>query len=127
MRDPCTLLGVERNPSTAYHPQTDGQMEPVNQPVNQEVEQYLQIFINERQTDWVEWLPMAQFTYNDKVHWSTRQSPFFLNYGQHPYKGTEPRTGVKNKSAMDFKKELQEAGKEAATALKKVAEDMKRY
>ena len=86
MKDLCMLLGIERNPSTAYHPQTDGQTERVNQ----EVEQYLRIFINERQSDWAEWLPMAQFAYNDKVHSSTGQSPFFLNYGQHPYKGTEP-------------------------------------
>ena len=28
---------------------------------------------------------------------------------------------------MDFKRELEEAGKEAASALKKAAEDMKRY
>jgi len=41
------LLGIKTTPSTAYHPQTDGQTEQVNQ----EIEQYLQIFINHRQDD----------------------------------------------------------------------------
>ena len=41
----------------AYHPQADGQMEHINQ----ELEQYLQVFINERQDDWDELLPMAEF------------------------------------------------------------------
>ena len=37
MRDLYWLLNIEGNPSTAYHPQTDGQTEPVKQ----ELEQYL--------------------------------------------------------------------------------------
>jgi len=37
MRELCSRLGIERNPLTAYHPQTDGQTEQVNQ----ELEQYL--------------------------------------------------------------------------------------
>ena len=119
----CKSLGIERNTSTAYHPITDGQTEWINQ----EIEQYLRIFINERQNDWADWLSMAQFAYNDKVHSSTGYSPFFLNYGRHPYKGTEPRRKVTNKSAVDFKAELEEAGREATSALKKAAEDMKRY
>jgi len=123
MKDLCTLLGIERNPSTAYHPITDGQTKRINQ----EIEQYLRIFINERQNDWADWLSMAQFTYNDKVHSSTGHSLFFLNYGRHPYKGTEPRMKVTNKSAMDFKAELEEMRREAMAALKKAAEDMKRY
>ena len=37
MKELCSQLGIERNPSTAYHSQTDGQTERVNQ----ELEQYL--------------------------------------------------------------------------------------
>ena len=47
MKELCSQLGVERNPSTAYHPQTDGQMEQVNQ----ELEQYLRLYCNYRQND----------------------------------------------------------------------------
>ena len=86
-KDLYRLLGIKMNPSTAYHPQTDSQTEHINQ----EVEQYLQLFVNYHQDDWVEWLPLAKFSYNDKVHSSTGYSPFFLNYGQHPRKSMDPR------------------------------------
>ena len=51
------LLSIKVTASTAYHPQTNGQTEHVNQ----ELEQYLHVFMNERQDDWDEWLPMAKF------------------------------------------------------------------
>src|SRR5258708_4415181 len=38
----AALLGVKLTPSTSYHPQTDGQMERVNQ----EIEAYLSVFIS---------------------------------------------------------------------------------
>jgi hypothetical protein len=71
------LLGVEGNPSMAYHPQTDGQMERVNR----EVEKYLRTFVNHKQDDWADWLPLAEFTFNNSIHEATRQTPFFLNKG----------------------------------------------
>jgi len=77
MKDLHKLIKVEMNLSTAFHPQTDGQTERINQ----EVEQYLRLFINHRQTDWNNWLSCAEFSYNDKVHSSTGFSPFFVNYG----------------------------------------------
>ena len=123
MTELCKLIGVDRNPSTAFHPQTDGQTERINQ----EIEQYLRIFVNHRQSDWAEWLPLAQFSYNDKIHSSTGFTPFFLNYGQHPYKGTEPRTKTNNRAAEEFAKNLRDTHAEAEAALKKAAEEMKRF
>jgi len=41
------LLGIQLSSSTAWHPQTDGQMEHVNQ----ELDQFLHLFVNEQQND----------------------------------------------------------------------------
>jgi len=71
------LLGIEATTSTAYHPQTDGQTERVNQ----ELEQYLWLFVRERQDDWYTLLPLAEFSYNNHVHSSTQQTPFLLDTG----------------------------------------------
>jgi hypothetical protein len=43
----CSKLGIKQNLSTAYHPQTDGQLERTNQ----WLEQYLWIFGNYSQSD----------------------------------------------------------------------------
>ena len=45
MKELNNLLGIQTKLSIAYHPQTDGQMERINQ----ELEQYLRVFINHRQ------------------------------------------------------------------------------
>ena len=66
--------------STAFHPQTDGQTERVNQTV----EQYIRTYTNFEQTDWYEMLPMAEYAYNNSVTTATKQSPFYSNYGFHP-------------------------------------------
>lgn len=76
----CTLLKIKRNLSTAFHPETDGQTERVNQVL----EQYLRMYVNYHQDDWDTWLPMAEFAYNNAEHSSSKQSPFFTIYGRHP-------------------------------------------
>ena len=45
IRELNRILGIKSKISTAFHPQTDGQMERVNQ----ELEQYLRMFIDHRQ------------------------------------------------------------------------------
>ena len=76
-------LGITPNPLTAYHPQTDGQTEHINQ----ELEEYLRIYINKKQNDWVNWLPIAQFCHNDRWHSAMGYSPFMVTGGRHPFKG----------------------------------------
>jgi hypothetical protein len=74
------LLGITISLSTAYHPQSNGQTEHVNQ----ELEQYIQIFVNKWQNNWDTLLPLGEFAYNNHIHSSTQHSLFFLNMGKHP-------------------------------------------
>src|SRR5258708_5025695 len=60
----AALLGVKLTPSTSYHPQTDGQMEHVNQ----EIEAYLRVFMTHRQDDSPNCLPLPHFPYKHKLH-----------------------------------------------------------
>ena len=71
------LLGIQMKLSTAYYPQTDGQTERINQ----ELEQYLRVFIDHRQEQWLDWLGMVEFAYNNKIYAATKILPFKANYG----------------------------------------------
>ena len=76
----CYHLKVCRRLSTAFHPQTDGQMERQNLTL----EQYLQAYIAYQQDDWVEWLPLAKFAYNNSWQSTTGELLFYLLMGQNP-------------------------------------------
>ena len=80
LRSVYKSIGVDQKLSTAFHPQTDGQTERVNQVLKQ----YLRMYCNYQQDDWVALLPLAQFAYNNCEHSTTKVSPFFANYGYHP-------------------------------------------
>ncbi len=73
-------LGTKHKLSTAYHPETDGQTERLNQTL----EQYLRCYVNYQQDNWVGLLPLAQFAYNSASTETTKVSPFFANYGFDP-------------------------------------------
>jgi hypothetical protein len=62
MKELCKAVGTKCALSTAYHPQTDGQTERINQ----EVEGFLRKYINSKQNNWARWLAIAEFQYNDK-------------------------------------------------------------
>ena len=88
----CRATGVKRKPSTAFHPETDGQSERMVQ----EFKAYLRRALTSRQAmeagragdgDWLEWLPFAQLALNSRVNESTGFSPFFLTHGTNPRLG----------------------------------------
>jgi len=117
------MLGIETKLSMAFHPQTDGQTERMNQ----ELEQYLRLFVEHRQKDWLEWLVSAEFTVNNKAHTATKISPFMANYGRELWMGGDIRKKGKVESAMEFVERMKKVHKEARAALKKTQEEMKRY
>ena len=83
MKELNQMLGIKRKMLMAFHPQTDSQIERINQ----ELEQYLRMFIDHQQEQWPDWLGMAEFAYNNKTHSSTKVLPFKANYGQDPRMG----------------------------------------
>jgi len=123
MRELNGMLRIKSKLSTAFHPQTDGQTERVNQ----ELEQYLRMFIDHRQEQWSEWLGTAEFAYNNKVHSSTRTSPFKANYRQNPRMGFEERKKGKYAGAKKFIEKMKEIQEEAKATLEKAQADMKKY
>ena len=68
MRELNKILGIETKLSMAFHPQIDGQIERTNQ----ELEQYLRMFIDHQQEQWLDWLGTAEFAYNNKVNMLTK-------------------------------------------------------
>jgi hypothetical protein len=105
MKEFYTTHNIIMNASTAYHPQTNGQTKRVNQ----ELEQYLQIFCNFNQNDWSLLLSLAKFQYNNQEHSTTKESPFFLNYGRHPIWNATPPKNTLNKSAITYQERMTEA------------------
>jgi hypothetical protein len=74
------IVGIKFNMSTGFHPQTDGQTEHVNRVLEELIRAYVAI----NQTNWVDCLPTAEFTYNYAVHSSTQKTPFEVVYDKNP-------------------------------------------
>jgi len=114
-------LGITRQLSMAYCPQTDGQTERINQ----EVGTFLQHYVNYQQDDWTEWLAAAEFQYNDKKHTVMGQTPFMLNFGRHSWKGNL-MVQMEFLKLEEFLIRLQRSWKEATKSMKAAQETMKK-
>ena len=110
-RELARLLKYDIKLSTAYHPQTDGQTERVNQ----EIETYLRIFCTNQPCSWPNLLTTAEFQHNSAPHHSTKVSPFSLMMGYEPR--AYPPIGKTFLPALENRlTTLDEARKEALTA-----------
>jgi hypothetical protein len=71
---------VDLHLSSAYHPQTDGQTERVNQCL----ENYLRCKCFNTPKRWFHWLSLAEWWYNTSFHTSLHMTPFQALYGFAP-------------------------------------------
>ena len=84
------------------------------------------MYVNHRQNNWSEWLVMAEFAFNNKVHTATKTSLFQVNYGRELRMGFDIRKKGKNEKAEEFAKEMKKRHEEARAALVKSQKEMKR-
>jgi len=117
------MLGIKTKLSTAFHPQINRQTEQMNQ----ELEQYLRLFIEHRQRNWLEWLATVEFAVNNKAHTTTKVLPFMANYIRELRMGGDIRKKEKVENAMEFVERMKRVHEEAGAAMKKMQEEIKRY
>jgi hypothetical protein len=73
-----TSLGTKLIRSSAYHPQTDGQTERVNQIL----EDMLRACVIQYGKSWDHFLPLVEFSYNNSFQSSLQMAPFKALYGR---------------------------------------------
>jgi hypothetical protein len=118
------LLGIKLALLMAYHPQTDGQTEHVNQVL----EGYLCTFTSRRRDDWDDLLPMGKFFYNNTKHLSPQQTPFIVNTRRHPRMGFEPQQPRSNLESVNEFAECMALGiEEVKAALTKAKDEYAMY
>ncbi len=72
------LVRTSQSMSTAFHPETDGQVERMNRVIGEILRHYVGV----KQTDWEELLTSVEFAINNSYQESIQCSPFELVYGQ---------------------------------------------
>jgi len=114
-------LGINIGLTTAYHPAANGQVERKNR----DIEQFLRMFVKQRQDDWADLLPIAEFVLNSRKTSATDHTPFELNYGYTP-DFTIPVGKASNMPLVNQRLDKpRQARKEAEEALKLGKERMK--
>ena len=96
--------------------------------INQELEQFLCLFINQRQDNWDDLLPFTEFQYNNHIHSTTQNIPFFLDTGQIPHMGFKlDQCRFHIESVNKFKEIMEDTLNEAKAALVKSKDHMEKY
>ena len=91
------LQGTQLHLSTTYYPQTYGQTKVVNKCL----ETYLRCFSSEKQNQWAQWLPLAEWWYNTSYHTTTYMTPFEAVYGHKPPSVLSYLPGTSKVQAVD--------------------------
>jgi len=117
------LSGIQPRMSTAFHLQTDGQTERLNQTI----EAYLRAFVGKEQDDWIRLLPMAEFAYNNSTTTGNGTSPFYANYGFRPIAGNPALTWLLNPASKAYARWMHVIHDENRKGSEEAQEQMRRY
>lgn len=86
-RELFKLMETKLDMSSAYHPQTDGQIERLNQCL----ETYIRCMVGAAPKQWARWLPLAEYWDNTNYHSGLKCTPYQVLYGMPP-----PHIGIRS-------------------------------
>ena len=116
-------LDVRMRKSMAFHPQTDGQTERVNQ----SLQQYLHQYCNYEKDNWNDLLPLAEYAYKNSATMATQMSPFFANYSFHPRTNWLVEMESKNPASRNYAHWMESVHKLCMKHLEEIRERMGKY
>ena len=97
MKELSRQLGVKQVRTTAYHPQTDGLVENFNKTLAD----MLTAHVHKEPINWDIHLDYCISCYNQSIHISTKESPFFLLKGRDPLEPTDLRPPMRYRLAQN--------------------------
>lgn len=116
--------GAELNMSSAYHPETDGQTERVNQ----QVECFLRCFVSAHPKKWRKWISLCEFWYNTNWHSAVGKSPFEVLYGHAPrYFGISPSDTIEQPDLQQWLEDRELINQSVRQHLLRTQQRMKAY
>jgi hypothetical protein len=74
------LLRLRHHVISPYSPHINGQVERIHQTMGD----YLKTYCDNAPAEWTDFLPSRRFALNTRVHSSTKMSPYFMTYMEHP-------------------------------------------
>lgn len=124
----CRLLGMKTTTSSAFHPQTNGQVERYNRSLLSMLRHY----VGDHQDDWDRYASTVTFAYNMSVHRSTGATPFELVLSRPPppfviqHSTSRRRQGKSKMANADYLNRLEDAITKARANLSAAQERYKR-
>ena len=118
----CDLFSVKRAVTSAYHPQTNAQVERFNAVINAA----LRTYVNDEQDDWPVALPGIMMAYRKTpATRSTGVSPYFMLYGKEMKTPLDAELLPANNVALPFRDHFQGLSRHVDVARKVAQEQMR--
>jgi hypothetical protein len=122
-RSLSTLLQMRLHFTSGHHPSANGQVECINSTL----EQYLRMYCNYQQDNWLKLLPIAEFVYNNSPHTTTGVSPFFTTRGYDPLIAVYPDAEVMDLRARHYAINFDEVHKFLRDRMKDAQDSMVKF
>ena len=125
----CKLLGISKTHTCPWHPQGNA----ITERENKVIVDMLSHFVNKRQTDWDEHLPVVMMAYRSSVHRMLGESPASMMFGHElrlpidAMLGPPPEAGHEPEASTDYVQSLGDALQDAHAVVRDRLESHYRY